>query len=302
MRCILCNMDIRSLELFLDLSRTLRFRETSRRCHLTPSALTRAIARLEEEVGAALFTRDQRSVRLTPDGVRFREYAQRALEEWKAFMADLRQESPLRGEITLYCSVTASYCVLPRLLWSFRQRYPEVSVTLRTGDAEHGIVRVSDGSADAALVPVPERVPAALDLIPLQKTPLMLIGPVRRCPLQEELAAGRPWTQLPLILPESGPAHDAIKAWFRSRKIKPNILAYVSGNEAILSMTSLGLGLGFVPRLVAEHAPKSIHVRYLDDGPELKPYIIALCTRRQSKNPAVPALREVASESSEPEE
>ena len=106
-----------------------------------------------------------------------------------------------------------------------------------------------------------------------------------------------PWTHLPLILPETGPARDQIAAWFRARRLKPQILAFVSGNEAILSMTSLGLGVGIVPRLVAEHAPKAIHVRYLENGPILEPYTIALCTRRQAKaNPITAVLRQVAAE------
>ncbi len=295
-------MDTRSLELFLDLSRTLRFRETSRRCHLTPSALTRAILRLEDEVGSALFVRDRRSVRLTPTGVRFHEYAEQALAQWQGFMAISRASaSVVRGELTFYCSVTASYCVLPRLLWSFRQRHPDIAVILRTGDAEHGIERVSDGEVDAALVPVPERVARSLHLLPLLQTPLMLIGPVRPCPLQMQISDQVPWTHLPLILPETGPARVQIAAWLKSHRLKPDILTYVSGNEAILSMASLGLGVGIVPRLVVEHAPKAILVRYLENGPILEPYTIALCTRRQGKaNPIIQAIRQVAAETFPP--
>lgn len=295
-------MDTRSLELFLDLSRTLRFRETSRRCHLTPSALTRGIARLEEEVGAALFVRDRRNVRLTPIGGRFHEYAEQALADWHGFMATSRATtSTVRGELTFYCSVTASYCVLPRLLWSFRQRHPDVAVILRTGDAEHGIERVSDGEVDAALVPVPERVTRSLHLVPLLQTPLILIGPVRPCPLQMQISDQVPWTRLPLILPETGPARVQIAAWLKSHRLKPEILTYVSGNEAILSMASLGLGVGIVPRLVVEHAPKAILVRHLENGPTLEPYTIALCTRRQNKvSPITQAIRQVAAETFPP--
>lgn len=291
-------MDTRALELFLDLSRTLKFRETSRRCHLTPSALTRNIARLEEEVGSALFVRDRRNVRLTPAGHRFREYAEQAIAQWQAFVTSTKDAaSSLQGEISFYCSVTASYCVLPRLLTPFRQRHPAVAFTLRTGGAEVGIERVSEGEVDAALVPVPQNPPKSLDLLPLLQTSLMLIAPVRPCPLQVQISEQVPWTQLPLILPEAGPGRIEIEAWFKSQRLKPQTLAYASGNEAILSMTSLGLGLGIIPRLVFEHAPKSIHVRHLEAGPNLKPYTIALATRKhEPKSPLIEALRKVAAE------
>lgn len=289
-------MDTHALELFLDLSRTLRYRETARRRHLTPSALTRAILRLEREVGGTLFIRDRRSVRLTALGKRFGDYASLAVEQWRGFLTEASSpHAAIRGELSFYCSVTASYCVLPRLLWRFRQRHPDVSVTLRTGDAEHGVDRVIDADVDAALVPVPARPPRSVDLLPLLQTPLLLIAPARPCPLRNQLAEDVPWTQLPLILPETGPAREEIERHFRARRLKPNILAYASGNEAILSMTNLGLGLGFVPRLVADHAPKSIRLRFLNNGPSLKPYTIALCTRRQaSPNPILQRLRDTA--------
>jgi LysR family positive regulator for ilvC len=106
-----------------------------------------------------------------------------------------------------------------------------------------------------------------------------------------------PWTRLPLILPETGPARAQIAAWLKARRLKPEIPTYVSGNEAILSMASLGLGVGIVPRLVVEHASTAIHVRYLENGPILDPYTIALCTRRQKKdNPITAVLRRVAAE------
>jgi len=289
-------MDIRSLELFVDLSHTLRFRTTARRCHLTPSALTRAIARLEDGVGQQLLERDRRSVRLTSAGVRFQQYAEDAIGKWQQFLAATQPSaSSLRGELRLYCSVTASYCVLPRLLWRMRELYSEISITLRTGDAEHGIERVLDADVDAALVPVPDEVVRSVDLLPLTRTPLLLLGPVRTCPLQVRLSEQVPWTRLPLILPETGPARIAIEQWFKWRRIKPEIHAYASGSEAILSMTSLGLGLGIVPKLVADHAPRSIHVRPVEDGPDLKPYTIALCTRKQA-SPIVAALKHIAGE------
>jgi LysR family positive regulator for ilvC len=289
-------METRALELFLDLARTLRFRTTARRCHLTPSALTRAIARLETEVGQPLLVRDRRSVKLTPAGIRFRDYATRAVEDWRAFM-EQASASPagMQGELAVYCSVTASYCVMPKLLAALRQSYPGVAVRLRAGDAEHGIERVLDGEVDAALVPIPRRPVKQVELMPLLETPLVLIGPVRSSPLERQLSKGLPWTQMPLILPEAGPARVEIESWFKARRLRPMVHATVTGNEAILSMVSLGLGLGVVPRLVAEHAPTSVRVQYLADGPALHPYVIALCTRRTRKgNGVIDALRTAA--------
>ena len=74
-------MDSHSLRLFLSLADNLHFGRTSREQHVSPSALSRSIKQLEDELGAALFVRDNRSVRLTREGQQFREYASVVLHE-----------------------------------------------------------------------------------------------------------------------------------------------------------------------------------------------------------------------------
>ena len=75
-------MDIRALEHFLTLAETLHFGRTSRLCHISPSALSRSIRQLEQEVGTTLLYRDNRRVSLTREGERFRDYARQAVSDW----------------------------------------------------------------------------------------------------------------------------------------------------------------------------------------------------------------------------
>ncbi len=73
-------MDSHSLKLFLSLADNLHFGKTSREQHVSPSALSRSIKQLEDELGAPLFVRDSRSVQLTREGQQFREYASEAMK------------------------------------------------------------------------------------------------------------------------------------------------------------------------------------------------------------------------------
>ena len=61
-------MDIRAITIFNHLAHSLHFGRTSRACNLSPSALTRTIQRIEEELGQPLFQRDNRTVTLAPAG------------------------------------------------------------------------------------------------------------------------------------------------------------------------------------------------------------------------------------------
>src|SRR5262245_45494331 len=127
-------MDHDTLRLYLHLTRTLHFARTSRECHISPSALTRLVQRLEGEVGRPLLERDKRSARLTPAGERFAQHARETLDRWEELQEVLRGGSPgLAGTITIFASVTACQSFLPRLLGSFRQAHPQIHIQLETG-------------------------------------------------------------------------------------------------------------------------------------------------------------------------
>jgi LysR family positive regulator for ilvC len=87
-----------------------------------------------------------------------------------------------------------------------------------------------------------------------------------------------------MILSERGMARRKIDAWFKKKTIKPNIYAQVSGNEAILSMVSLGCGVGIVPDLVIANSPLRSRVSPLKMRPALPPYEVGLCIPKRRMN------------------
>src|SRR5215471_14285150 len=110
-------VDYDALRLYLHLARTLHFLRTSRECHVSPSALSRTIQRLERETGWPLFERDRRTVRLTAAGARFAEHARDTLERWDELRRDLPgRAAALEGSIAIFASVTACQSFLPQVL------------------------------------------------------------------------------------------------------------------------------------------------------------------------------------------
>jgi LysR family positive regulator for ilvC len=110
-------MDIRSLELFQHLASSLHFGKTAESTFVSPSTLSRSIQRLEEECGTTLFVRDNRKVKLTAAGSKLLGFSQQMLTEWKKVKWELQQEhQQLQGELSLFCSVTASQSHFPKEL------------------------------------------------------------------------------------------------------------------------------------------------------------------------------------------
>lgn len=287
-------MDTRELELFLVLADTLHFGRTGEQLHLSPSAISRSIKRMEDELGQRLLERDKRSVRLTAAGESLRQYAQQQLAQWRSFVESVRPDYRLlHGEISLYCSVTASYSVLAQLLSRFRNRHPGIELKLHTGDQADAIERVVSGEEDLAIAALPERLPKKLRAQPLAQSPLLFIAPALPCAVADLLAGDGPppWNELPLIVSERGLARQHVDTWYRQQGIKPNIYAQVSGHEAIVLMVGLGLGVGVVPELVLINSPQRGTVRTLDVEPVLPTFTVGLCAAEQRlENPLVAAF------------
>ena len=272
---IIEDMDARALKQFVNLADSLHFGRASEASHVSPSALSRSIQRIESELGVTLFARNNRSVSLTHAGSLFLNYARDSLGEWDAIRNTLMEESgELHGQISMYCSVTASYSFLFEILTRFRRDHPRIEIKLHTGDPEDAIARVLAGDEDIAIGARPKNLQAGLAFRPVAISPLVFIAALGGKMPPDAKA----WAACPMILPERGLARRRVDAWFRALGVQANIYAQVAGNEAIVSMVSLGFGVGVVPQIVLDNSPLEDTVQVLCVQPELEAYEVGLFT------------------------
>ena len=288
-------MDIGNLKLFRHLAGTLHFARTSKACFVSPSALTRVIQRLESQVGQPLFIRDKRRVELTPAGEAFENYAEDVLHRWDLLQTELSSNQALQGELALYCSVTAAYGILPRLLAAYRKAYPDVQIRLETGDPAKALTKLSSQEADAVITALPDTLGTDLVSRELFETPLVFIAPVESPEMVLSSGDAIDWEKTPLIFPDRGLSRERIETWLAREHVAPKVYSHVAGNEAIIVMVGMGCGVGLVPRLVLEKSPFLSQVRILKNAPVLPPFIIGVCTRKRNlDNPRVKALWDIA--------
>ncbi|WP_394205730.1 HTH-type transcriptional activator IlvY [Shewanella waksmanii] len=289
-------MDIRTIKLYLHLSNSLHFGKTAQQMHVSPSTLSRAMQRLEEEVGAKLFQRDNRSVALTNAGIEYRHFAEQMLDQWTKLKTRLDpKQDLLRGRLNLYCSVTAAYSHLPALLDRFRHEHPLVEIALHTGDAANAVEMVKQNQADISIAALPESLPDSVKFTKIDDVPLSIIAPTFKCKVQELLSeAYIPWDRLPFIIPEFGPGRRRIETWFKQLGLNANVYAQVSGQEAIASMVALGCGVSISPEVVIQNSPVRDRIQLLTSPVPIAPFELGCCYRaNREQEPILAAFLKV---------
>ncbi|MBT5829171.1 MAG: HTH-type transcriptional activator IlvY, partial [Candidatus Latescibacteria bacterium] len=159
-----------------------------------------------------------------------------------------------------------------------------------TGDAAAAIDRVLDDSVDITIAALPDKTPKPLDTRIVTTTPLRFIAPIEG-PVTEQLGKRIDWSQTPMIFPESGLIRTYLEKWFRQKGIRPRVYGQVSGHEAIISLVSLGFGVGVIPELVLEKSMIKTDVKLLNVKPTLPDFRVGLCVKKSKRNlPVVKAF------------
>ena len=246
-------MNIYELEAFVELAKELHFGKTASKLNMSPSALSRIISRLEEEYQAILIDRNNRQVLLTPDGKLFEDFALDVIAKHNDIKAHFAGKGEIEGNLPIYASVTACSTILPLFIKRFTEQYPKIHLSVETGDPAGAIAAVRDNQAMVAVAAIPDTGLASMETHGVIKTPLIFAASKDS---KYTKLSGSPQdiiSSVPLILPKTGLARSRFDKWIKSRNVYPTIAAETEGNEAILAISKLGLGIGLVPEIVLEN-------------------------------------------------
>ncbi|MDQ4115446.1 MAG: LysR family transcriptional regulator, partial [Actinomycetota bacterium] len=146
------------LHQFVAVARAEHMTRAAQRIGVPQPTLSRAMTRLEADLGVALFARSGRAIRLTPAGRTLLASAEAALAELAAAADELTGDAdPARGRVTLGFLSTLGTDAVPRLLRAFRDAHPGIRIELVQGRHAVLLDRLRDGVADLVLTsPLPD--------------------------------------------------------------------------------------------------------------------------------------------------
>ncbi|MFN3936080.1 MAG: LysR substrate-binding domain-containing protein [Gemmobacter sp.] len=231
---------LRHLRLMLDVAAGGSVTATARAQGITQPAVSRSLAELETLLGVALFRRDGRRLRLTPDGARFRTEAAAALAALDAAADRVRPGAAAATRLALGVLPSVAGTLMPRLTAELAALRPGLRIVIETGPNRHLLSELRAGRIELMVGRMPsadEMTGLRFDHLYDEAVALVLRPdhPLRNAPVREMLAA------CPVILP----AASAI--------IRPNVDAYLAALgvtpvaflcETVALATGRGLVLG----------------------------------------------------------
>jgi DNA-binding transcriptional LysR family regulator len=259
-------MDTALLEVFLEVAHRKSFTAAASSLGYTQSAISRQIAVLEASVGASLFDRLPRGVRLTEEGRALIPHATAVVGRLRAAVADVRAVRTMGGGgLRLGAIPTADMALIPRAVAEFRRVHPAVAVTHTEGLTRGLVVDVREGDLDLAVIGTAQPEPAfeGVSLRKLMDDPLSVA-----LPLGHRLA-GRDMLSLADLEGENWIAgqprsQDTLIAGVLDGGFQPLIPYVVLEWSAKQGFVAAGLGVTLVPALAAASVRPDVVVVALD--------------------------------------
>jgi DNA-binding transcriptional LysR family regulator len=274
-------MDIRQVRHFAAVAETLHFGRAAERLGMTQPPLSQSIMALERELGAPLFVRTKRSVRLTPLGEQWLPHVLEALTLIDALPTTARRlRDGQTGYLALSFVSTADYSILPDLVRRYAEAYPDVDIRLVEATSDVQIPALAAGERHAGIIIPPHdgALPEPLIYRRLVSEPLVAAVPTAwigdgRLPVRDGGLTPAALLDAPLILfPRSvAPAfHDLVTGYFSARGRPARIVQEAIQMQTIISLVSAGLGMALVPASLRNLARAGVSYVEIEDPPMLE--------------------------------
>ncbi|GAB4215479.1 MAG: LysR family transcriptional regulator [Synechococcales cyanobacterium] len=234
------------------------FSEAALMLSLSQSAISHAIASLEEELGVMLFQRGRQGAVLTPVGQRVVAQAQAVMQSLQQLVAEANLDRGLRGgQLRVSCFRSVAAHVLPGVIAQFRQRFPLIDIVLR--EREHYVEVEQDlhtAKADVGFL----QLPCATDLQTFEvlRDEYVVIVPQQAFPAHHRLT----WndlTRFPLIT-AGGSCTELLKAHLERCGQSIPMAYTVREDSTLVGMVAKGLGAGLLPSLAAQPLPAGVQM------------------------------------------
>lgn len=225
------------LKVFLSVAKNLSFTKASQELFVSQPAITKHIQELEATYQTRLFERQGNKISLTAAGQLLLEHSERILDHYKQLEYEMHLlHNAYTGELKLGASTTIAQYVLPPLLASFIEKFPQVNLSLMSGNSREIETALQEHRIDLGLVEGIVRLPNLKYTDFLEDELVAIVHPGSRLTIGDEVLP-EDLQRIPLVLRERGSGTlDVFEKALLQHDLKLsslNVLLYLGSTESI---------------------------------------------------------------------
>lgn len=278
-------MTLLGCQIFSTIAREGSFARTAAQLHLTPSAISHAVAGMEAECGFPLFTRTKTGVTMTAAAENLLPGIHRLLANSESLDQSIAQINGMEKGV-LRLAVFNSACVawLPQLLPPYRAQYPGIELKMYQGSYADIAAWVRNGTAEIALLS--DSCAKELYFEPLYEDPLVCVAPLDFEPRRPGRISAEELRGQPFVSQRTDTDAD-IQGYLKKNDLDVNTRCFVIDDESTLAMVACGQGLAIMPELILKgNADPGAGYQVLRLEPYFSRSIGLACLDRYSLSPA----------------
>jgi len=244
-------------EVFFEVASHLSFSKAAEALYISQPAVSKQVKKLESELGIALFERQGNIIKLTSSGENLLNYLRKAKTIQKQIQSDIeiiKNQQTAKGELKIGASTTISLYVMPKVLSSFRRKFPDVKLLLVNRNSENILKALLDQEIDIAIIEAHYKI-NAVHFLPFMHDEIIPVCS-RHSPYGKSDVTLKNLKDLPISLRERGSGtHAVLKKNLEDHKLKMgdlNITARLGGTEALKNYLVEDNSIGFLSRLAVE--------------------------------------------------
>jgi LysR family transcriptional regulator, hydrogen peroxide-inducible genes activator len=276
-------MELHQLRYVCAIAETGSFSRAAERCQVAQPSLSQQVIKLEEDLGAKLFDRLGRCIRLTEAGRAFMPHARSILDQMEAARSSVADKNAdVRGSVAVGAIPTIAPYLMPRYTAAFAKNYPDAKVRIVEETTPILVESLRDLSIDLAILALPLR-HKDLELLPIRTEPLFAVLPKDHSRATAESLALKDLRGESFVMLRDGHCfRDLSIATCTHARITPNI-AFESGQfSSLFGMVAAGVGISLAPEMAIDRNAGCRYVRLSD--PRATRTIVVAALRGRSFN------------------
>lgn len=249
---------IRQLQVFEAIARHKSFTRAAEELHLTQPTVSMQVKKLADALEVDLFELIGRKVFLTQAGETLYDAAKDILEKLEVSEDHIKNQKGFSGGRVKFSVVSSAQYFVPKVIYDFVERYPEVKVAMNVGNKEQLLERIQKNEDDFYILGEPSDA-LNIESFQLAPNPLVFIAHKSNPLAKQSRIKLSELANVPFLMREKGSGKRAqVEKAFQKQNFNPNIKMILGGNELVR--------LGVLQNLGVAVASLATVINYVEQG------------------------------------